>query len=91
LGMWKSYGTKDTAKRVISALNLIAQLTAMGSPDHWSEIRYLIVDAFQSINGMALILDKKQLNPLLLRELYGQIEANLRVIRVQFGARAVRE
>jgi len=91
LGMWKSYGTPDTVERVQAALELIDMLTAMGGPDHWNRARSLIVDVFQKINGMALIIDRNQLNPLLLRELYGQIEANLRVIRLQFGARAARE
>ena len=79
LGMWKSYGSQDTAKRVQAALRLIAQLTAMGSPDKWSEIRYLIVSVFQSINGMALVLDEN-LTPLLLRRFHEQIEAKSKAL-----------
>lgn len=90
LGIWKSYGTRDTAKRVQAAERLISRITAVGSPDRWRSTRGLMVHVFQMINGMALIPDRGRLNPLLLRELSAQVEADLKALKVQFGARASR-
>lgn len=91
LGFWKSYGTRDTAERVVAALGIVAMITSCGTGGQWGSYRDMIVSGFQNINGMALIPDKSRFNPLLLRELYGQIDADLKAFKLRFGARATRE
>lgn len=91
LGFWKSYGTSDTAKRAQAGLKQIASLTALAhSTGGWETPRQLMVYTFQSINGMALEPDRRRINPLLIRELYTQIEADLKAFKVEFGASARR-
>lgn len=95
LGVWKSYGTSDTAERVQAALNLVRFLTPTAGSEKWSSERWevrrdLMIHMFQTMNGMALLPDKKRLSPLLVRELHAQIEADLKMLKLEFGARASR-
>jgi hypothetical protein len=43
-----------------------------------------------STYGMALLVDRGRMNPLLVREIYAQVEADLKAFKVQFGAKAAR-
>jgi hypothetical protein len=95
LGFWKSYGTNDTAERIQAALDLISPITisvtdAVGDPKWWKSIRFELIHYFQTINGMALLVDRGRMNPLLVREIYAQVEADLKAFKVQFGAKAAR-
>lgn len=93
LGIWKSWGTNDTSERVQAALDLVSWITPMSDSEQWGAERWMVrrdpmVRIFQSLNGMALVPDRKRLNPLMIREINGQIEADLKAIRLQLGAAA---
>jgi len=95
LGFWKSCGTHDTAERVQAAQDLVRSITSsvmnpVGNPDWWKTTRFELIHSFQTINGMALLPDRGRMNPLLVREIYGQVESDLKVLKVQFGAKAAR-
>jgi hypothetical protein len=95
LGFWKSYGTNDTAERSQAALDLVRSVTisvteAVGDAEYWKSIRFNLIHYFQTINGMALLVDKGRINPLLLRDIHAQVEADLKAFKVQFGAKAAR-
>lgn len=95
LGIWKSWGTSDTAERVQAGLNLVSWITPMSDSERWDAERWMVrrdlmVRIFQNLNSMALIPDKKRLNPLMIREIHGQIETDLKAIRLQLGAAASR-
>lgn len=90
LGLWKSYGTNDTAKRTHAAQNQIARLTLRGYRDGWTNTREQMVHVLQSVGGMALLIDRGRLNPLLIRELYAQVDADLKAVKMRFSAKATR-
>ena len=90
MGFWKSYGTRDTADRAQAGANLIGQTVIMGKGGRWNDISTILYSTLETINSMALVPDKNRLSPLVLQQLYGQIDADLKVVRIQFSARAAR-
>jgi hypothetical protein len=91
LGFWKSYGTSDTAKRAQAGLNLIGTMTIFVSDGSLGATKTMWLHTLQSISGMALVPDRKKFSPMMIRELYAQIGADLQAFKVEFGGKATRE